>query len=519
MNDPLIGVIDNGSPRRVSLPQLLARLSAGSIEGYTGLRAHQADPWHVLTVQLAAAVLARQPRDEPPEDETYWKKGLLELSRGIASAWYLVEPDVTKPAFFQHPWRNRDAQNEGYRPKAFTPDELDVLVTAKNHDVKTSRMSAGSLEAWIYALMMLQTTSGYLGAGNFGIVRMNGGFASRPIVSWTVDRHLSRRFLDELHQVRRVRTEVLKRNAYGYSATGLVLTWLDPWNRNSHQYVLRDLDPRFVEACRPVRLFLGQDGTFTALCATSKARQIGPRTLDNGDVGDPWIPINTENRNGHAALTLTSDGFTPRRVVQLLFEQGFQLTPLQRPRSDQPGWFVGSVFVRGQGKTEGFHRLELPVPGRAVPILLRRSDDPHRQQVAKVAQEMLTDASNAASALRFALTVLVKGGAEKAAVGSDAIAQWVDAGVKAFSREWPREFYPMLWRACTEPAEAVRKDWQRWLVNAALARHSDAVRQLPQPENRRWRALIESRRALRGVLRKHHLLPLADEALQEESVA
>jgi CRISPR system Cascade subunit CasA len=59
LTDPLIGVRTSQGERLVALPELLAALSAGTVEGYTGLRAHQADAWHVFLVQLAASVLAR----------------------------------------------------------------------------------------------------------------------------------------------------------------------------------------------------------------------------------------------------------------------------------------------------------------------------------------------------------------------------------------------------------------------------------------------------------------------------
>jgi CRISPR system Cascade subunit CasA len=140
--DPLIGVRTPTGERRVSLPDLLATLSAKHVEGYTGLRAHQADPWHVFLVQLAASIQARRPTHELPTDPAYWREGLLDLADGKASAWHLIWEDVTQPAFMQHPWKGWEAEatdygiktvrgNAVYDAKATTPDELDVLVTSK----------------------------------------------------------------------------------------------------------------------------------------------------------------------------------------------------------------------------------------------------------------------------------------------------------------------------------------------------------------------------------------------------
>lgn len=56
LQDELIGVRTAQGTRRVNLPQLLGLLCAGEVQGYTGLHAHQADPWHVFLVQLATAV-------------------------------------------------------------------------------------------------------------------------------------------------------------------------------------------------------------------------------------------------------------------------------------------------------------------------------------------------------------------------------------------------------------------------------------------------------------------------------
>ncbi|MGK9517800.1 hypothetical protein O6467_23905, partial [Salmonella enterica subsp. enterica] len=89
-----------------------------------------------------------------------------------------------------------------------------------------------------------------------------------------------------------------------------------------------------------------------------------------------------------------------------------ELTALQRPRpGDEPGWFVASVLVRGQGTTEGFHRVELPVPPKARMALFSAAS---RDTLAHFAQSLLTDASGVMAALRTALTVFAEGGPETA---------------------------------------------------------------------------------------------------------
>lgn len=338
LTDPLIGVCTPQGHQRLNLPELLAALSAGRVEGYTGLRAHQADPWHVFLVQLAASIQARCPTDRLPTDPGYWRDGLLDLAEGMETAWHLVVEDVAKPAFLQHPWKSWEAEAADYGitcrrgqiiydPKAQTPDELDVLVTSKNHDVKMARMDAQAVEGWLYALLLLQTTSGFLGQGNYGILRMNGGFGSRAIVSWTRSLNPSERFRDETTEIQQLRAEVLRQ--FGYTSRGVVLTWLKCWDRSTHQFHMKELEPWFVEAARPVRLIKDDSGEILALGATSKARQIGPKSIENGDVGDPWTPLNVQDKKKvRSALTLSAEGFTPQRLTDLLFEQGIELTPL-----------------------------------------------------------------------------------------------------------------------------------------------------------------------------------------------
>ncbi len=524
LTDPLIGVrIPNGE-RRMNLPELLAELSAGSVDGYTGLRAHQSDPWHVFLVQLAASIQARCPTEKLPADAAYWREGLLDLSEGKASAWELVVEDVTQPAFMQHPWKSWDAEAENYgvktvrgqrvfEPKATTPDELDVLVTAKNHDVKMARAQASDPEAWLYALLLLQTTSGYLGAGNYGIVRMNGGFASRPIVCLSPTRHPSGRFIHEVQMLLGLRTETIR--LYRYAEEGVVLSWLTSWNRNDHQWRLNDLEPWFIEAARPVRLLQTPDGAIIALGATSKARQIGPKTLESGDVGDPWIPINVK-KNEHSAMKVRAEGFTPHLLTRLLFKQDFVLTPLQEPSpGNGDGWFLASSFARDpkKGTTEGFHRVELPVPHKAGMALLTKAS---RDSLGHLAQQMLGTAKEVQKALGTALTVLAEGGPEKA--DFDRVDAWIKALRIAFSQRWETLFFPSLWRGAEEDHNAVLDDWQQRLVDLGQELLDEATERLPLPANRTWRAITQAERAWRGMLRNSDL-PMPRIARTEHSEA
>lgn len=517
LHDPLIGVRMPEGTQHLNLPELLAALSAGHVEGYTGLRAHQADPWHVFLVQLAASIQARRPTDALPTVAAYWHEGLLDLAEGIPEAWQLVVEDVAKPAFLQHPWKSWDTEAADYGvkssrgqttfdPKATSPDELDVLVTAKNHDVKLARVTPSAEESWIFALVMLQTTSGFLGKGNYGIVRMNGGFASRSIAAWVRDRSPSARFIDETRALARLRNDVCHKSRY--QQCGVVLTWLTHWNRKNHQHLLSQLEPWFIEAARPVRLYQLSEGSLVALGATSEVRQIGPKTVENGDVGDPWTAINvSDKKKGRSALTLSEDGFTPQRLTDLLFEQGFELTPLQKPQPGEgEGWFIASCLVRGQGKTEGFHRAEIPVPAAARRALLQPTQ---RESLGQLARQLLGDAKDIQQALGTALAVLTEGGPAKA--DFERVEAWIKAARSQFAKRWEQHYFPTLWRGADEDHETVRHDWQQRLVDAGQTLLDEAATRLPLPSNRRWRALTQAQSAWRGMLHKAGL-PLPSRA-------
>ncbi|WP_037412855.1 hypothetical protein [Silanimonas lenta] len=534
LHDPLIGVRTPAGVQRLSLPGLLAALSAGQVDGYTGLRAHQADPWHVFLVQLAASIQARRPTDALPTDATYWREGLLDLADGIPEAWQLVVEDVTKPAFMQHPY----CPKASYKPCAYAPDELDVLFTSKSHDVKPAKVAPDDMEAWLYALMTRQTISPYGGGGGAlnGVARMNSGYGSRPFVAWVRDLHTSKRFQDETNALCRLRGSIV--NApYGYSSDrAVVLTWTHPWNSQGHQFFLRQLEPWFIESARLIRLKRDeyQKGIF-ALQAGTKARQIGPKEPHKGDIGDPWIPITTEG----AALTITSPGFTPARLCKLIFKDGISESKgllMTSHLSDSNSWLVASVLTGGNCQTDGFYHIELPVPAK---IKRSLSQETTRKTLAHLAQHLLNDAKDVQECLRIAFYVLAVEAAENelrkkqhtttfAALNAiqelsrkkekkkafERIDLFSRETISALTRTWEQHYFPTLWRGADEDHETVRRNWQQRLVEAGQALLDEAATRLPLPTNRRWRALTQAESAWRGMLHKAGL-PLPGRATTE----
>ena len=153
----------------------------GEITELPSLRAHQRASWHMFLVQFATLALWQAGQRGLPQQSSAWSailRGLVPDYPGDAP-WRLAAHEPDFPAFLLplDPGGLRWTEIE-------TPDALDVLITARNHDAKQAANRHATPEDWILALVSLQTMSGYSGYGKNGIARMNGGFASRPLSNW-----------------------------------------------------------------------------------------------------------------------------------------------------------------------------------------------------------------------------------------------------------------------------------------------------------------------------------------------
>lgn len=508
LHDPLISVRLPPGDARLNLPELLAALARGEVLAYTRLRRHQSDPFHVFTVQLAASILARRGQTEPPDDPVFWRDGLLELADGQTSAWHLIEADPTKPAFMQSPCPKVE-DFAAYKPKATSPDELDVLITAKDHDVKMARGKGMDAELWLYALLTIQTTGGYL-MHYQASARINTGLGSRAIVTTVRDPRPGPRFVEELPIVNIIREQAL-RTSFGYRSPGVVLTWLKPRPLKQSQYgAYESLEPLFVEAVRPVRLMSNKDGLMASMAA-DVPNQIGlPKTAQNGDTGDPWTTLNMEDKKkGASALTVSGQGFTPKLLTDLIFQRGYRLTPLQQARSGKGATrFCASVLVRGQGKTDGFHAVEITIPERARQTLLQAAQ---RDSLAQRAQEWLNDAANGAKCLRAALMALAEGGPAETDFGKDTVTRWAEVSQRDYVLAWREDYFPSLWLAAEPEADLkrLRAHWAGKLMSLARGVLDKAEQTLPIPAARRLRARVRAEGLLENLFRKHGLADLA----------
>ena len=138
--DRIVPVETGGDREVLTLPGLFSRLGRDAIDGFPGLAAHQAQAWYQFLAQLGALALLRGRLDESPEDPDVWRSLLADLTPDCAdTAWSLMVEEPTSPAFLQPP----TATIEKFKLAAETPDALDVLVTAKNHDRKRAQAIEG----------------------------------------------------------------------------------------------------------------------------------------------------------------------------------------------------------------------------------------------------------------------------------------------------------------------------------------------------------------------------------------
>ena len=107
---------------------------------------------------------------EPPDAAGGWLRIIRTLTESAYpddEPWQLVVDDITKPAFMQPPASSKEREND-YKNQVSTPDELDMLVTSKNHDLKSEVATQAGVDDWIFALITLQTMEGFSGQGNYG---------------------------------------------------------------------------------------------------------------------------------------------------------------------------------------------------------------------------------------------------------------------------------------------------------------------------------------------------------------
>ena len=492
---------ETGGDRTVlTLPGLFSRLSRPSqdaVDNFPGLAAHQAQAWYQFLTQLGALALFRGRLDELPEDSDVWRSLLADLTPDCAdTAWSLVVEQPTSPAFLQPP----TAMIEKFKLLAETPDALDVLVTAKNHDRKRAQAIEGEPHLWLYALVTLQTTQGFSGRGNPGIARMNGGFSSRVLVDRRPDPpRWGPRVLRAMRMLLTRRDEILRRrvsdNLY-QSDGGLALTWLQTWDTDT-PLRMDEMDPFFIEICRRVRIIGTREGRLAALARPANTPRVAAQAL-KGNLGDPWVPIN-QGKGDPTALTVSGNGFDYRLAQRILFDR-----QLKKPLSlnELPGEHGRdteihmAVLVRGQGKTEGLHERVIPLPV-SIAAYLPFDEDEEESTLADLSRDMVAFAGEARKVLRQAVLVYLQGPENPDFKKSDAAQT-----IARYDRRIDEQFFDRLFETPKIGSEEVMRGWQLFLRDEAFRLARDVWRRSTPPSARREKARAASDAVLFGGLRK-----------------
>lgn len=506
LTDPVFRVRTPDGTNGVSLPELLTLLGEDRVESLPGLQRHQEDAFHIFCCYLAGAVLTRSGESSPNQTAEFWREGIRKLTQQEGcdddSAWTLVVDDPTKPAFMQSPTPSSELFARDYKPDALTPDALDVLVTSKNHDVKKSRAADGSPEAWLFALISLQTAAGLLGKGsgggmNRGIGRMNSGYGSRPRVGWQPNTRTGTQFQRDTSVLLATRDDLLQ-PPYLYSKNGKALLWICPWD-GSGSLALSSLDPFFIEIARRIRLRVEGEG-IQAYTSGSAVNFIAGDQLA-GNLGDPWIPI-TQKTNG--ALTVPDSGLTPELLRNLIFGDGYTPAAMQRADSSATGgWFAASVLVRGQGRTDGFHSATIRVPERSRVALF--GGGAARDRIALLSKKGIDAASSIHyRALVPAIFSLMEGGPESIALDKAEIKKWVGHATAPFVLNWNPRYFDWLWSTVDIPddVEALRP-WFEELRRLAQESLTHAAEHAPQRHGRSYRAKTKAQGMFFGSLKKN----------------
>lgn len=410
LEEPIIRVRTRADEKRASLPETLALLMRDEVEAFPALRPHQRHAWHAFLVQLGAMALQRAGVSEPPTDAPKWQALIRGLTPNFPSdePWQLVVDDITKPAFMQPPsmdWTKYD-KKEVFR----TPDALDMLDTAKNHDLKASVATESSSEDWVYALITMQTMNGQVGRGNYPIARMNSGDGSRTAFSVTPSirpgAHIRRDMLALLEQP----SELIGELPFRWDGLGLL--WTERWDGEKEALRLQDLHPFFIEICRLRRICVDADGRLYAMKSPSAGRRINA-AKSRGVIGDPWT-LTTQDKQGIKALTMQPYSFDYRNLSNYLASPDWQLPYLSKSFSADSAQGNAQLVARAirrkkGGQTEGYYERIIPISAKTKAAIFGRRSA-LREELGEIAKSRVEQIGKVQGLLKESIATFIAQG-------------------------------------------------------------------------------------------------------------
>ena len=492
LHDQLIGIKSDGQVSYVTLPELLSLLGQSEDDiDFPSLRLFQLHSWYAFLVQLSAIALNNAKESRTSLDAETWRSFLLMLTNGSMEPWCLVVGDLALPAFMQPPVPEK-ALDQARWSAVLSPGALDLLVTGKNHDVKSQLMRHASPEHWLFAIVSLQTTQGYSGRDNHGIARMNAGLGSRPCVTIAHTEAVPFRFRRDLEVLLKERDNAISQYVHYKASGGFSLLWTIPWD-GTKSLDIKDCDPYFIEICRRVRLTADGD-SIKAFTAPSKCPRISAKDLC-GVTGDPWTPV---DKTEIKALTISSNGFNYRLLQRLLFSSDYEHGISWRKKNERDNMvFIASALARGQGKTEGFHKRVLKIPRNAAGLMAAEDGEERLSRISKQRVERCSEVSR--KVLHLALCAVIQGAPDTQLKFKD---QRTGKWLGRFEQAVDSVFFEKLFEDLDDNEYAADQRWIRQLISLAEIQLEDALKATPQPTLRRYRVESKAKAMFHGQIRK-----------------
>ena len=454
---------------------------------------HTPDEWREMIRGIVPYYAQKYPNDEP---------------------WCLTTDDLSKPAFMQCPVP-KELWKKEYKNKYSYPDDLDLLITSKNFDVKTGMLHNPQTEDWFFVLVSLQTNCGYGGAGYYGCARQNGGSATRAIFTlqyasspgsrWGRDARVILENYDN-EEYRSISMSTL----FCPDKQGKRLLWLEPWDGHS-SYQLSELHPLFIEISRRVRAVRSDDKVLFTQATSKCARIDNDKDHTGGFLGDPWEPCEV-SRKGIKAFSsapryanvakILADTETYRKPLLLHWHEGID------PETGMSLWY--SMLMKGQCVTDGYSERTIPVDVQNMLDI---------ETLSEASSAMIESAGTARTkVLAVALALYLQCGneGEKAKRGeidwnASVVKIWLPAIQEQMEREIDAAFFPYLWRTCARMKETgddldnsvATAEWKNYLAGLVYKYYQRGIESLPCRAAQRIKAQAVSEMRLRKLIKRH----------------
>lgn len=472
--------------QRATLPGLMEALSRDEVADLPGVRAHQRHTVHMFLAQLASLC-------GPGFGKTAaeWREDMAALGPDEA-AWDIF------PAFGDHGFLQPAMRGEAKDPTLCRSlSDIDLLLLSTNHAVKREPVGLTDLDAWLWALVTLQTGAGFGGQMNYGGFRMAGGFSTR--CSWAVyDRSwgLGARILNDALLIESRNAEVAE--AHGFASTGgLALMWVADWPEGQ-MLTPGDVDPAVLEVCRRINLQITDDGQVQALLRTSaKPRTAMAASKDElymrGVCGDIFSPVVTR-QDGSTAFRMSATGLPYNIIADAGMgsssdERVMTPSPASQRVVDDPVLVVAGIATASDKmRTEGFFRREV-IFGKAAsdagPFSL--------PTLGETAQAMVAEARRAVGALRFAIRIYMDLGATQrmpAPIEARTVGR-LDARID-------QVFFEML-MSCHAETPGARTEWVRVLHDLGRDHLEQAFQEIAVRQVHQMRQIANAISAFEGT--------------------